>query len=72
MKNICDFYNCEKPICEIDLKLHPPTLRFCQQHSDEMNKYIQNHEIGKMLGFWVKSRGGADKMVNAEQEEAIE
>jgi len=39
---LCSFYGCDEPICEADKQLkNPGSLRFCQEHSDEINSYFK-------------------------------
>lgn len=63
MIEICNFYGCEEPVCESDKTYEDPhTLRFCQKHSDEFASYVTSGNVPKMLSFWVKSHGGAERM----------
>jgi len=55
----CSYFDCRQDVCEDDLKFHPPTMRFCQKHRDEVNDYIDRNEIHKLVTFWVKANGGA-------------
>ena len=61
---ICDFCDCAKPICADDLGLTPPTLRFCQEHHDELGGYIKAENVKAILRFWVQSHGGAKRMAD--------
>jgi len=58
----CSYFGCEQDVCEHDINYPPPSMRFCQKHSDEVNGYIKRHEIPKILSFWVKANGGAKRM----------
>lgn len=64
---ICDFFECNEFICKADKRLKQSgSLRFCQQHSNEINSYFKEWDIPKSLSlimdFWVRSRGGAKRM----------
>ena len=58
----CSYFGCEEKVCEHDVDYPPPSMRFCQKHSEELGAYIQNHNIPKILGFWVKANGGAKRL----------
>ena len=59
---ICDFYGCTKPICNEDLDLAPPSMRFCQEHHDELVGYVRAENTKAIMRFWVQSHGGAKRM----------
>lgn len=61
--NKCNFWGCDEPICEEDLRLaKASSLRFCQKHSDEINSYFAEWNIPKIMDFWVRSYGGEERM----------
>ena len=67
MSNICDYFECGKPICEDDKKDYkPPSLVFCEEHSREADNYIEAHDIPGLLSFWVRAGGGAKRMAGVE------
>jgi hypothetical protein len=62
MKNICDYFGCDEPICDADKEYNPPSLMFCVNHSNEVDMYIEDHNIPELLAFWVRAGGGAKRM----------
>ena len=57
----CSFDGCNKEVCETDKQLKSG-MRFCQEHSDQINKLIEENKIPQLIGFWVKANGGAKKL----------
>lgn len=56
----CDFYDCGAAVCPEDIDLPAPSLRFCQQHHDELDELLLDEKkIPQLLQWWVKSHGGA-------------
>ena len=49
----CEYPDCDKPL---DERWQPSGdgAKLCKEHADEMNSYIDNDEIGKMLEFGFK------------------
>ena len=62
-KIMCDYFLCEDEICEEDKKIEQG-MKFCQKHHDELHSYLTAEPFNpaKVLGFWVKSNGGAKKL----------
>lgn len=56
---ICDYYDCSKLVREEDMEFTPPTKRYCQKHGAELDSVFDEDDMGKVLGWWVKSMGGA-------------
>jgi hypothetical protein len=57
----CSFDGCSKPICKEEVASQDHML-FCREHYDQLMGFINANEIKKILGFWVKSNGGARKL----------
>ena len=59
MTNICDYFKCSNLIREEDTTFTSPTKRYCKEHGKEIDSIIDEDDAGKLLGWWVKSMGGA-------------
>lgn len=58
---VCSFFGCADLVCEADKDL-PQRMHFCQKHRDQLQGYVERHEVPKILGFWVKANGGAKRL----------
>ena len=55
----CDWFDCSEPVCDRDMELTPPSKRFCQKHSDELDGYVKAEDVPKIMRFWARSYGSA-------------
>jgi len=60
-RQICSFDGCDEVVCEADENLDQ-RMHFCQEHHDQLQGYIKDGNVKKILGFWVKANGGAKKL----------
>ncbi len=60
---MCDYFECKEEVCEDDKKIEQG-MKFCQKHHDELESYFvaEPFNLAKVLGFWIKSHGGAKRM----------
>jgi len=61
---ICDFHNCNEPVCQEDAKLKSG-LKFCQEHSSEAVEFVRSGDTVGLVAFWVRSYGGAENLARA-------
>lgn len=62
MSQECDFDACDQPVCDAEKGITGAGFRFCQEHRDEFRRYVIGGDVRKMLGFWVRAEGGADRL----------
>jgi len=55
---VCDYWGCGKPLSAVE---ETEQMRFCDKHNREIESYVANHDIKKILSFWVKARGGSER-----------
>ena len=60
-KQICFFGDCKDEVCEAD-KESPDHMHFCQKHHDQLEQYVKDNAVHKIVGFWVRAMSsGADE-----------
>jgi len=64
MKDKCSYFGCEKEVCERDKEFPPPSMRFCQEHSEQLESFITANPFDPktLLSFWIKANGGAKRL----------
>lgn len=55
---VCDYWGCGKPLPGVE---ETDQMRFCDEHNREINSFVANGDVKKILSFWVKARGGAER-----------
>lgn len=59
----CSFDGCDEFVCEAE-KESPNRMHFCQKHHDQLAQYVKDNAIPKIIGFWFKANGGAEKLAS--------
>jgi hypothetical protein len=54
----CQFYGCLKDICEHDKAMNDPrAMRFCEEHSVELNSYLFGEDVRRIRDFYDRASG---------------
>lgn len=62
--NPCSYFGCGEEICEHDKDYPPPSMCFCQKHSDEIRSYVEAGDAKKIMAFWIKANGGPQRLAD--------
>jgi hypothetical protein len=66
MDKTCEYDGCGHPVCDPSLKHNTGQMLFCETHQKQLNELMEapteKYSAAKVIGFWVKARGGADKL----------
>jgi hypothetical protein len=66
MDEKCNYDGCEDTVCDPSLKHNDGRMSFCETHQKQLNELMEappeKYNPGKVIGFWIKANGGADKL----------
>lgn len=53
----CEYIGCANPVCESNLKYLPPSKRYCQAHSDEIDGLFKENDPRKIIDWKILAQG---------------
>lgn len=53
----CEYPGCPNPVCESNLKYHPPSKKYCQEHSDEIEALFKENNASKIIDWSIRAKG---------------
>lgn len=57
MNERCHFSGCTHLVCDNDALIMHLGARFCQEHSDEIDRYLKDENVDKLRDFWQRASG---------------
>lgn len=61
---ICDYEDCNEPVCDKDITSITTDMKFCVKHFEEVTKLIDAIDAKGLLRFWIKANGGAQLLAS--------
>lgn len=60
----CSYSGCSKPVRSEDLD-YTQAMKFCETHGSEIDVILENFDVKKLMGWYVKAKGGAKRLVSS-------